>query len=333
MIKKFLKFFIGYIKDNYKYYLTLIVVILLLSIKLDYYIYCPGSLEDLTNRIEVENSYDFEGSFNLTYVTARPGNIINIILSYIIPSWDLIDVNEMRIENENKSDIVTRDKIYLKETSYDAIIASFNEANIDYTIDNVDLTVTYVYDIAQTDILSGDIIKSINDKEITNFDELTNEISNYNPGDKVNIKVKRKNKYIDCYAILKEENNRVIIGVSLAELKNITTNPKVKYVFKKNESGSSRGLMCALDIYNKITKDDLTKGRKISGTGTINEYGEIGAIDGVKYKLAGAVKNKADIFIVPSKNYDEAISLKEKNNYDIEIISADNLHNVIEKLK
>ena len=46
-----------------------------------------------------------------------------------------------------------------------------------------------------------------------------------------------------------------------------------------------------------------------------------------------AVKNKAKVFIVPSENYDEAVKLKKEHNYDIEIIEADNLHNVIEKLK
>jgi len=91
--------------------------------------------------------------------------------------------------------------------------------------------------------------------------------------------------------------------------------------------------MCALDIYNKITEFDLTKGRKIAGTGSIDENGNVGAIEGVKYKLAGAIKNKSDVFIVPSKNYEEAIKLKEKNNYNIEIIEADTLTNVIEKLK
>ena len=45
------------------------------------------------------------------------------------------------------------------------------------------------------------------------------------------------------------------------------------------------------------------------------------------------IKNKAKVFIVPSENYDEAVKLKKEYNYDIEIIEADNLHNVIEKLK
>ena len=91
--------------------------------------------------------------------------------------------------------------------------------------------------------------------------------------------------------------------------------------------------MCALEIYNRITDYDITKGDIIAGTGSIDENGIVGDIDGVKYKLKGAVKNKAKVFIVPSGNYDEALKLKEENNYDIELIKADNLHNVIENLK
>ena len=120
---------------------------------------------------------------------------------------------------------------------------------------------------------------------------------------------------------------------TLSELKNIKTDPKVEYIFKENESGASRGLLCALDIYNKITEYDLTKGDIISGTGSINQNGIVGSIDGVKYKLAGAVKKHAKVFIVPTDNYKEALYEKEKNNYEIELIEADTLHNVIEKLK
>jgi len=69
------------------------------------------------------------------------------------------------------------------------------------------------------------------------------------------------------------------------------------------------------------------------GTGTISLDGTVGEIAGVKYKLAGAVRKKADVFLVPSKNYEEAIKLKEKNNYDITIIEASNFSEVIEALK
>ncbi len=333
MIKKILKYIKEELKANYKFFIIYAVLLSLLFIKFDYYVYSPGGLEDLTDRIEVSNSYDSKGSFNLTYVTSRAGNIYNILLSYIIPSWDLVSAKDSQIENESTSEVVERNQIYLKQTSYDAIIAAFNEANIEYEVKNVNVTVTFVYDSSNTDIKIGDIIKEINGIKINSYEELSNEISKYKENDKIIFKVLRDNKEIDTYAILKKENDRVIVGMYLAELKDVVTNPRVKYIFKDNESGSSRGLMCALDIYNKITEFDLTKGDIIAGTGVIYEDGSVGSIDGVKYKLKGAVKNKAKVFIVPSENYDEAIKLKKENNYDIEIIEADNLHNVIEKLK
>ena len=156
----------------------------------------------------------------------------------------------------------------------------------------------------------------------------------YNENDRLNIKVLRNNKEKECYAVLKKDKNgNLTIGIYLAILNNVSTKEEVTYVFKNNESGSSRGLMCALEIYNRITDFDITKGDIIAGTGSIEADGTVGDIDGVKYKIKGAVKNKAKVFIVPSGNYDEALKLKEKNNYDIELIKADNLHNVIENLK
>ena len=307
MIKKILNYFKEELKTNYKFYIVYVVLLSLLFINFNYYVYSPGGLEDLTDRIEVSDSYDSKGSFNLTYVTSRAGNIYNILLSYILPSWDLVSVKDSQIENESTSEVVERNQIYLRQTSYDAIISAFNEANIDYEIKNVNVTVTFVYDNSNTDIKTGDVIKEINGIKINNYEELSNEMSKYKENDKINFKVLRDNKETDAYAILKKENDRVIVGMYLAELKDVVTNPSVKYIFKDNESGSSRGLMCALDIYNKITEFDLTKGDIIAGTGVIYEDGSVGSIDGVKYKLKGTVKNTAKVFIVPSENYDEAV--------------------------
>ena len=47
----------------------------------------------------------------------------------------------------------------------------------------------------------------------------------------------------------------------------------------------------------------------------------------------GAAKNHMDIAFVPSDNYEEAISTKEKYNYDIEIVKIDTFDEAIEYLK
>ena len=334
MIKKLLKYLKNDLKNNYKTYIVFILILSTFFIKLDYNIYSPGGLINLNDRIETNNKYTEEGSFNLTYVTARSGIIPNILLSYIIPSWDLVPTSDVKVDDESMKEVNLRNRIYLEETSYNAIIAAYKEAGKPYTVDSTALKVTYIIDKDNNNLEVGDTIKEINGVKIDSYETLKQEKDKYKENDKLNIKVLRNNKEKECYAILKKDkNNNLTIGIYLATLKNVSTLEEVKYVFKNNESGSSRGLMCALEIYNRITDYDITKGDIIAGTGSIDENGIVGDIDGVKYKLKGAVKNKAKVFIVPSGNYDEALKLKEENNYDIELIKADNLHNVIENLK
>ena len=87
--------------------------------------------------------------------------------------------------------------------------------------------------------------------------------------------------------------------------------------------------MNALAIYNALVEEDITKGKKIIGTGTIERDGTVGDIGGVKYKLLGASRKKADIFLVPEKNYDEAIQVKNDQDLDIRIISVRTLEEAI----
>ena len=111
----------------------------------------------------------------------------------------------------------------------------------------------------------------------------------------------------------------------------LETNPKIDVITQKDEFGPSGGLMTTLAIYNKLVSTDITKGYTVAGTGTVGE------IDGVKYKLKGAIQNKADIFFAPSgRNYKEAIKLKKKYKYKIKIVEVktfDDALNYLQKIK
>ena len=102
---------------------------------------------------------------------------------------------------------------------------------------------------------------------------------------------------------------------------------------KNSESGPSGGLIMSLSMYNALTSEDITKGKKIVGTGTIDRNGNVGAIGGINYKLASAVKEKADIFICPVDNYDEVKELMDKYNYKIKVISVSTFDEAIRKLE
>jgi PDZ domain-containing protein len=56
----------------------------------------------------------------------------------------------------------------------------------------------------------------------------------------------------------------------------------ISIVTQKIDGGPSAGLVFTLTVYNALTAQDLTGGRKIAGTGTISLDGTVGPIGGVK---------------------------------------------------
>ena len=79
--------------------------------------------------------------------------------------------------------------------------------------------------------------------------------------------------------------------------------------------------------------EDITKGKKIVGTGTISEDGKVGEIGSVSYKIASAAKAKADIFLCPKENYEEAKEYAKKHNLKIKIKAVSTFEEAINYLK
>ena len=70
--------------------------------------------------------------------------------------------------------------------------------------------------------------------------------------------------------------------------------------------GPSAGLMFALGIIDKVQPEDLTGGKIIAGTGTIDDEGNVGPIGGIAQKLVGAKEAGAVYFLTPIDNCVEA---------------------------
>lgn len=71
--------------------------------------------------------------------------------------------------------------------------------------------------------------------------------------------------------------------------------------------GPSAGMMFALGIIDKLSPGDLTGGRHIAGTGTIDDQGNVGPIGGIRQKLYGARDAGATYFLAPASNCDEVV--------------------------
>ncbi|MEU2075282.1 S16 family serine protease [Streptomyces sp. NPDC013489] len=74
--------------------------------------------------------------------------------------------------------------------------------------------------------------------------------------------------------------------------------------------GPSAGLLFSLGIVEKLDGDgaggDLTGGRTIAGTGTIEADGSVGAVGGVSLKTQAAARDGATVFLVPKAECSDA---------------------------
>lgn len=319
-------------KDNYKFIIALILLLLCFTIHFPYYIDAPGGISDISNKIEIDG-YKSKGSFNLTYVREYRATIPTLLISLFNKDWNIYKEEEMLLDNETDSDYLSRDKILMQESISNAINVAYKYANKEIKVKDNKLYVIYIDKDVDTDLKVGDEIISINNQNIYSKEDIANILKELKVDDKINITVKNNNKEYSRYSYIKEEDNVKKIGILVSNIREYETNPKVNVKVDSNESGSSGGLITALSIYNSLVKEDITHNLTIVGTGTIDLNGNVGSIGGVKYKLKSAVKAKADLFIVPKdENYEEAIKVKKENNYNIEIVGVSTFEEVIKYL-
>lgn len=323
-----------YIHENYKFLIGLCLMLIVFKIPVDCYVITGGGTFSADDRIEVSNGYDSEGSFHLAYVSELEGNLFTYLLSYIVPSFEREDLGDYQANSdESAEDIAFRSSLMLKNANNHAIKVAYSAANKELVEKSSKHYIIYTLDGSNTNLKVGDEIISVDDKKYTSLDELRTYIGTKSAGDVLNFKVKRDGKYYDRSASIYEEDGMLYAGIGIDTFRKYDISPNVEFKFKASESGPSGGLITTLEIYNQLTKEDITRGRKIVGTGTIEADGSVGEIDGVKYKLNGAVRAKADIFLVPAgRNYEEAIEEKRKKNYNIEIISVKSFSEALEKL-
>ena len=336
MFKKLLHEIKEVIKEEYKFIITLLLTYIILNIPLNYYITVGGGISDVSSRIHVTDSYKSKGSFNISYVTQLNGNVITYLLSYVIPSWERESTSNYKYTTEESlEDINFRGDLDLRTANGTATYWAYTLANKSLKEITSKMYVIVVFnDEYETNLKVQDEIVSIDGKTYESLNEYKKLIQSKKAGDTIEVKVIRNNQEMTLDVPLYDSEGITVLGVGLQYVKEYDTDPPVNIKFKSSESGPSGGLITALEIYNQLTKDDITNGYKIAGTGTLEPDGTIGPIGGIKYKIIGAEADKADYFLAPAgENYEEAKKYIKDNNYKIKLIEVKTIEDAIKKLE
>ena len=331
--KKIIKQTKEYIIEEWKFLVFCLALTIVLLYPLDYYITTGGGIIDIKDRVNIEDSYKSKGSLNITYVSQLKGDVLTYGLSYIMPNWEREKYSEyLADETDTIEDVEFRNKLDLERSNSNALYWGYKLANEEVNLVSNKLYVIYVDKEYKSKFKVQDRIISLDGNKYNELEDYKNYINSVDVGKEIEVEVLRNKKNVKFKSRVHDTEGRHVLGIVLEEIKKYDTTKKIKFKFKGNESGSSGGLMTTLDIYNKLTKKDLTNGLVIAGTGTIEADGTIGEIGGVNYKVIGAAKGKADVFLTPKENYDECIKTVKDKKLKIKVIKVNNIEDAINKL-
>ena len=320
MLNKIYEYLKSFIKYNYKEIIFLAIFAFVSFYNLPYIVYKPGGSIDLSPRVEIENKSKINGSYSMNYVTVSRGNIPTVLMSYLIKDWELVKESNMVYEN---TDYETSFKMEQLEYENAIFLAIYNACifNEDCSMEIIKENI-YIFSIderSNTDLKIMDKIVSMDGKEYDSFEQLRSYIMKKKPGDTVNFTVIENGKEVEKSAIIFDDNGTSRVGITGYATFDYKTNPEINIITRDSEAGPSGGLMLTLAIYDYLSDNDVARGRKIMGTGTIDAEGNIGPIGGIKYKMLGAKKDKADIFFAPMGNCEEANSVKKEYGIKYEV--------------
>lgn len=320
-----------WLRENIFFITFIILTFAICNIKLPYYIMAPGGVINIDDRISLENKNETKGTLDLLYVSEYNATIASTMLSFIFRDWDLNKIEDIQLSDESVAEIDVRNRVMLENSRQNAILVAYKKAGKDIKINgkkNVVIATT-----EDNNLKIGDVILSVGGINIDNTSQLRTIINNANVGDELNLKILRDNEELDVTSKVTLDDGNKVIGIVMVTNYDYELDPDIKISFKDSEGGSSGGLMIALNIYNALIEDDITYSHRIAGTGTIDIDGNVGEIDGVKYKVMGAYKNKMELVFVPKENYEEAINVVKERRYNMEVVGVATFDEALEYLQ
>ncbi|MFP4478122.1 MAG: hypothetical protein ACLFPM_01655 [Candidatus Izemoplasmatales bacterium] len=328
-----------------------IILMFLLVYRIDYLIYAPGGITEVESVIDIDYEVDeIEGSISSTYVISfkRPTFFQFIMTDFSTYNQVIILPEYYRHYTDQENRQISS---LQKMTSVDAaVIVAYQLASQtnddvvfnDSTTYRVVLVTGKAEDLSQYDGvgLGDEFISMIGEgKElVTDYTELTDfmeEGKTYT----FNFKDDQSTYQVDLSTDDIEDRALILTEYLLVDEDEIY--PKFTET-DSNIGGPSGGLLQTLSIYNHLVQEDITKGLKIAGTGTIRYDGSVGYVGGIKQKIATAYINEVDLFFIPaiderysSHNYLEALAACEEFGIDPEgwLIPVANIQEAIDYLE
>ncbi|MGZ2399002.1 PDZ domain-containing protein [Rothia sp. RSM386] len=294
----------------------------------------PGPLFDVLGTyqekdvIEVSGapSYKTFGKMNMTTVSVSGGPYTELSGAEAFYSWLAFD--------GNRSLVVPTDALYphvsheqataatgaqMADSQTQAKVAAMRELKMAVN-EKVQVLSTVEGSPAASALKADDRIVKVGENQIETLTDVPKAVNASN-GSPIDVTVERDGtqQTFKLTPVRSSDNSRWILGAGLKQSYDLPAH--VQYNLD-GVGGPSAGLMLALGTVDKLSEGTLLADEDaggdpyrsyISGTGTIDADGKVGAIGGIKYKILATGRYGARYFLAPKENCDSIVKMQAQD--------------------
>lgn len=285
--------------------------------------------------IQGEDPDETSGNLNMTTVSVRTNMTLAQALSrWILTNDELVPLEQLFPPGQSQEAVQEKNAAAFAASESNATLAAMN-----YLKRPVE---TMVMDVSEDSPAQGavhinDVIKKIDDVEISMPGELAEEIRKHQPGDTVTLTVERQEReekvdveLMDMPEELREKGMKGPVAfLGVTSVAQPAGDLKVEYNLT-DIGGPSAGLMFSLAVVDKLSPGELSGGKFVAGTGTIDGSGAVGPIGGITHKIRAAKDAGAETFLVPANNCREALTVDTE---EMNLVKVDSLEDAVKDLE
>lgn len=276
--------------------------------------------------------YPTDGKLNLTSIwVTSPGSRLQtfeLLRAWIDGERSVQPREVFYPKNVDPEKVNEENVLEMKNSQINAQLAALNYLNMEYSIR---LVIEDFRKISPNKkiLKKGDEIISFESKKIKSSKDLRSALANTR-SKVVDLGVIRDGKKITIPIIISKQKvgevKKNFIGLYISEKYDVPFDVKLNL---KNIGGPSAGLVFSLAMIDKLTKEDLIRGRNIAGTGTISPTGKVGPIGGIEEKLIGAGRAGVTFFLAPALNCSEIRHIPK----GLQVVPVDTLEEALSALR
>jgi PDZ domain-containing protein len=283
--------------------LMTIVVIAGFVIHVPYTVISPGEAVPLAGLVKVDGAKTFDPRGDIRLLFVRERNHVSLwryLQARLDPDSDIQKDKQVNPQNKSPQQQEQESLDQMAQAKEAATGVALEAAG--YKVNSTISIASLVDNSPAAKVLKkGDIIRTADGRAIHNENELRNQIIKHKAGDDVVLGIVRDGKPMTVkVGVAADQQGRRYIGIY--DLNTTFESPVKISVDTSGIGGPSGGLAMTLAILDDLTPGDLTGGKRVAVTGTIDPQGNVGEIGGIEQKAVAARAAGAQMFIVPKCN-------------------------------